>query len=41
MHRDTYFFDICAEAGLDPSDPHDWVNIGLMFASDPDLEDAQ
>lgn len=32
-NRDTYFFDVCAEAGLNPSDPHDWVNIGILFDS--------
>lgn len=25
--RDTYFFDLVREAGLDPEHPHDWVTI--------------
>lgn len=34
-NRDTYFFDLCREAGLNPSDPHDWINIGFL------MEDAK
>mgnify|MGYP003296279411 CR=1 FL=1 len=35
-NRDEYFFDICWQAGLDPSHPADWVNISQLF-SDPDI----
>lgn len=35
-NRDQYFYDVCWEAGFDPSDPHDWVNIGILFL-DPDV----
>ena len=37
-NRDEYFFDIYQEAGLDISNPADWVNIGILF-SDPRLSE--
>jgi hypothetical protein len=37
-HRDEYFYDICWEAGLNPSDQADWVNISQLF-SNPDINE--
>lgn len=39
-NRDQYFYDICWEAGLNPSEPSDWINIGHLF-SDPCLKEAE
>jgi len=37
MHRDEYLFDILAEAGLDITDPGDWVTIS-NFLSEPEVQ---
>ncbi|USV41084.1 hypothetical protein [Xanthomonas phage BUDD] len=35
-YRDTYFFDLCREAGFNPADPADWVDMSL-FAHELDI----
>lgn len=33
VDRDEYLFDVCQEAGLDLTDPGDWVNIGILLGT--------
>ena len=40
-NRDTYFFDLINEVGLDPTDPWDWINIGLLEAFEPYIGEAE